>query len=270
MEGAIKQNETLFSLSPGSIESLLLPPPLTSEGLCVFLFYDGLHFGSVHLLGGGVVFLILVQHHLHPRVVFVVVPHVIIIVIVLQLQPTLTLSCRQHQSALQTPGTPGRAGLLLYRERNTNPAREPRRPQHLPPSPEWFAEVPLQGTHPFLPNFSSTLKTNSKKIHREACTGNNSHPLLTHMTKPRGTAGTGHEMGLLRCLMLPSVMEQPLLASPLYSRACGVSFYHHTKELSSLQFCCAVVCVTKGLKSSRNGYGSSIHTNKNAKCSSQF
>lgn len=58
---------------------------LTCERLGVLLLNDGLHLGAVHLLGGGVVLLVLVQHHLHPRVVFVVITHIVVVLVLIDL-----------------------------------------------------------------------------------------------------------------------------------------------------------------------------------------
>lgn len=103
----------IISPFQGSIKIFLLPPlpptapsPLTSEGLCVLLLYNGLHLRPIHLLCCGVVLLVLVQHHLHPRVLLIVLPHVIIIIIILQLQPRLTLSCCRAPRGDRTGVTP--------------------------------------------------------------------------------------------------------------------------------------------------------------------
>ena len=58
---------------------------LTCERLGVLLLNYGLHFGAIHLLCGGVVLLVLVQHHLHPRVVFVVIAHIVVVLVLIDL-----------------------------------------------------------------------------------------------------------------------------------------------------------------------------------------
>lgn len=132
---------------------LIASSPLTSERLCVFLLYYRLYFRPIDLLSSGIVFLILMQHHLHARVVLVVVPHIIIIVIILKLQPTLTFSCCQYQSALQTPITPEGTGLVLYgkRETQTQPGNQQHNPGTSHPLAEQLAGLLSVNNTPLLP-----------------------------------------------------------------------------------------------------------------------